>query len=137
MNSIYDLKPKFQAILRPLTNFLFKKGITPNQVTILSLVGSFIMGALIAYDPEKKSSLLLLPAFLFFRMALNAIDGMLAREHNMQSALGAVLNELGDIFSDAVLYLPFCFIPGFSPYLMVIIVILTSISETTGILAIQ
>ena len=44
--------------------------------------------------------LLLLPAVLFLRMALNAIDGMLAREHNQKSALGAILNELGDVFSD-------------------------------------
>jgi CDP-diacylglycerol--glycerol-3-phosphate 3-phosphatidyltransferase len=33
-------------------------------------------------------------------MALNAIDGMLAREHDMQSPLGAMLNELGDVLSD-------------------------------------
>jgi len=36
-------------------------------------------------------------------MALNAIDGMLAREHHMQSKLGAILNELGDVVSDTVL----------------------------------
>ena len=49
----------------------------------------------------------LLPAVLFVRMALNAIDGMLAREHGQKSALGAFLNELCDVVSDAALYLPF------------------------------
>ena len=36
-------------------------------------------------------------------MALNAIDGMLAREHGQKSALGGILNELGDVVSDAAI----------------------------------
>ena len=36
---------------------------------------------------------LVLPTALFARMALNAIDGMMAREHNQASKLGALLNE--------------------------------------------
>jgi hypothetical protein len=50
-----------------------------------------IVGACIAIYPEKRRPLLVLPGFLFVRMALNAIDGMLAREHAMKSRLGAVL----------------------------------------------
>ena len=57
-------------------------------------------------------ALLLLPPVLFVRMALNAIDGMLAREFAQKSALGAVLNELGDVVSDTALYLPFATIAG-------------------------
>ena len=47
---------------------------------------------------------------MFLRMAFNAIDGMLAREFGQQSALGAFLNELTDVVSDAALYLPFAFV---------------------------
>ncbi len=46
-------------------------------------------------------------------MALNAIDGMLAREFNQQSTLGAILNEVGDIISDAALYLALLFVRRF------------------------
>ncbi|MEZ6048408.1 MAG: hypothetical protein R3C11_23120 [Planctomycetaceae bacterium] len=35
---------------------------------------------------------------------------MLAREHNMKSNLGLVLNELGDVIADSALYLPFALI---------------------------
>ena len=42
-------------------------------------------------------------------MALNAIDGMMARELHMSTQLGAVLNELGDAVSDLGLYLPLAF----------------------------
>ena len=33
----------------------------------------------------------------YYGMALNAIDGMLAREHGQKSTLGAYLNELTDV----------------------------------------
>ena len=46
-------------------------------------------------------------------MALNAMDGMLAREFGQQSALGGYLNEITDIVADAALYLPFAFIAPF------------------------
>jgi CDP-diacylglycerol--glycerol-3-phosphate 3-phosphatidyltransferase len=65
-------------------------------------------------------------------MALNAIDGMLAREHGQKTDLGTLLNELGDLLSDAVLYLPFGAIPGVSTYLIVIIVVLAGASELAG-----
>lgn len=45
----------------------------------------------------------IMPLSLFIRMALNAIDGMMAREHGQASTLGAVLNEVGDIVSDELL----------------------------------
>ena len=50
--------------------------------------------------------MLLLPVWLFARMALNAIDGMMAKECGMKTNRGAVLNELGDVLSDFALYLP-------------------------------
>jgi CDP-diacylglycerol--glycerol-3-phosphate 3-phosphatidyltransferase len=74
---------------------------------------------------------------LFLRMALNAIDGMLAREHNMQTALGGMLNELGDVISDAALYLPFALVPGISPLVVVIVVLLSVLTEMTGVVAVQ
>jgi CDP-diacylglycerol---glycerol-3-phosphate 3-phosphatidyltransferase len=68
---------------------------------------------------------------------LNAIDGMLAREHNQKTPLGAILNELGDVFSDGALYLPLATILPFDPLLMVLIVLFAVISEMTGVLGIQ
>jgi CDP-diacylglycerol---glycerol-3-phosphate 3-phosphatidyltransferase len=137
MPSIYDLKPKFQAILRPLTAKLANAGVTANQVTIVAALISIISGGLIALSPGNKTLLLLIPLVLFIRMALNAIDGMLAREHNMKSALGAILNELGDVIADAALYLPLALIPGVEATSVVIVVVLAIISEMTGVVAIQ
>ncbi len=137
MATIYDLKPRFQALLRPLSDRLAAAGITPNQVTLAALLLSLAEGLALAFAPGAAWPLLLLPPVLFLRMALNAIDGMLAREHHMQSALGAVLNELGDVFSDAVLYLPLALHPGLPAALVVGIVLLGIVAETSGVVAVQ
>ena len=70
-------------------------------------------------------------------MALNAIDGMLAREHNQKTALGTILNELGDVVSDSALYLPLVVLPEFNAPLIVLIVLFAIITEMTGAVATQ
>ena len=132
--TIYDLKPKFQALLRPIVDSLHVKGITPNQVTWAALILSIITGVLVATTKGATWTLLLVPFVMFIRMALNAIDGILAKEHNMTSDAGAMLNELGDVISDAALYLPFAFIAGLSPVLVVLFVIVGLFTEVAGIL---
>ena len=80
MPSIYDLKPAFQNLLRPVVRWIARKGVTANQVTLAALMLSLSAGAVIAWS-RNLCTLLLLPAVLLLRMALNAMDGMLAREH--------------------------------------------------------
>jgi len=137
MPSVYDLKPRFQNLLRPLVQRLAALHVTANQVTVTAMLLSLATGAAIAREPANRGLLLLVPAVLFVRMALNAIDGMLAREHKMQSRLGAVLNELGDVVSDVALYLPLALVPGFAPTLLVPVVMLAIIVEMTGVVAVQ
>lgn len=137
MASIYDLKPKFQGLLRPITGKLAAMKVTANQVTIAALLLSIMVGLCIAVFPSQKWPLLIVPLFLFIRMALNAIDGMLAREHNMKSDLGLVLNEIGDVVADAAIYLPFALVPGLPAVPIVIIVLLAVISEMMGVVAVQ
>ncbi len=136
MPSIYDIKPRFQALLRPLVRGLAGAGATANQVTLAALALSLAAGALVAAVAAPRV-LLLLPLWLFLRMALNAIDGMLAREHGQASKLGAVLNELGDVLADAGLYLPLALRPEFPPLPLVLLVLLGVIAEMTGVVGVQ
>jgi CDP-diacylglycerol--glycerol-3-phosphate 3-phosphatidyltransferase len=137
MASIYDLKPRFQALLRPLVRALAKAGVSANQVTVAALMLSVLAGLGIGFYPQQRPILLLIPIVLFVRMALNAIDGMLAREFNMKTSLGAVLNELGDVLADSALYLPLALVPGFSATWIVVVVVLAVISEMTGVIGVQ
>lgn len=133
----YDLKPAFQDLLHPIARKLATAGVTANQVTLSALALSCLVGTAIAWHHDDSRILLLVPLTMFVRMTLNTIDGMLAREHNMKSNLGVILNELGDAVSDAALYLPFALIPGLTSWLIIGIVVLAGLSEMTGLVAIQ
>lgn len=134
--SIYKVKSQFQNVLRPIVNRLANMGVTPNQVTIVAMVLSIITGGLLALFYDYRFILLLFPIVMFVRMALNAMDGMLAKEHDMKTPLGNILNELGDVISDACLFLPFALIPGVSAPLIVMIVVFSIVSEMAGILGV-
>lgn len=134
MVTLYALKPRFQALLRPFVARLAAKGVTANQVTIAAAGGSLAIGLLIAIAHGQPAVFLLLPVWLAVRMALNAVDGMLAREFGQISRLGAYLNELGDAISDAALLFPFALIPPFGTTATGIVVVLALLTEFAGVL---
>jgi CDP-diacylglycerol--glycerol-3-phosphate 3-phosphatidyltransferase len=134
MATLYDLKPAFQATLRPLVGRLAATGVTANQVTLGAAGLSVAAGLVVALAPEWRPVWLLLPAVLFIRMALNAIDGMLAREHGQASRLGMYLNELCDLVSDIALILPFAAVPMFAPWGVVAFAVTALMAEYAGVL---
>ena len=134
MVSIYQLKPRFQSLLRPLVGRFVTVGITANGVTLLAMLLSLTLGTVLWLAGDKRMLFLLLPAWMFLRMALNAIDGMLAREFGQKSALGAYLNELADVVSDAALYLPFVLIAPFNWWSVSAVVFFSALSEMAGAL---
>lgn len=137
MPSIYQLKSRFQSLLRPVVVMLAQRGVTANQVTLMAIGLSVVAGVFFSLLSDWQWPWLLLPLVLLIRMALNAIDGMLAREHNMKSPLGAVLNELGDVVSDVALYLPFAWIAGVTGWLVGLVCMLAVFSEMAGIIGVQ
>ena len=131
--TLYDLKPRFQALLRPLVATLARQGVTANGVTVAAALGSVTVGGLVALA-GSASLFLLIPLWYGPRMALNAIDGMLASEFGQKSRLGAYLNEILDVVSDAALVLPFAFIAPFDPFWVALVVLLSALSELAGAL---
>jgi CDP-diacylglycerol---glycerol-3-phosphate 3-phosphatidyltransferase len=104
-------------------------------VTLATLGLAALSGLLVAVFPDSQTPLLLMAIALFARMALNAIDGMLAREHGQDSPGGLMLNEIADVASDLLMYLPLLLVPDFSPFLVVLAVILAVLSEVAGLAA--
>lgn len=137
MVSIYQLKPAFQNLLRPLVKRLYDRGITANQITLLAGAVSVLLGGLIALFAQHTWLFVLIPVWMLLRMGLNAIDGMLAREFGQQSHLGAYLNELCDIVADSALILPFALIPDVSIAAVVVVALLAVFSEYTGVLGLM
>lgn len=136
MPTIYDLKPRFQALLRPVLRALRGMGVTPNMLTVLALGLSFSSGCamwLAAYD---RRIWLVVPLAMFVRMALNALDGMMAREYHLTSSMGLVLNEVGDVVSDIAVYLPLVAHaqPGWPVFAFVLLAV---VNEFTGLLGVS
>jgi CDP-diacylglycerol--glycerol-3-phosphate 3-phosphatidyltransferase len=133
MPTLYALKPKFQDLLRPLVRSWNAAGVTANQVTLAALAGSVAVGVVVAVAGVAWLYLAL-PVWLALRMALNAVDGMLAREFGQKSRLGAYLNELADVASDAALFLPFAVVAPFDPLAVAVVAVLSILSEYAGVM---
>jgi CDP-diacylglycerol--glycerol-3-phosphate 3-phosphatidyltransferase len=135
MLTLYQLKPRFQALLRPGVAWLAAHGVTANAVTLAAMLLSLALGAgLCLAGPQSPQWFLLLPGWMLARMALNAVDGMLAREFGQQSALGAYLNELADVLADAALFAPFALQPALGWPAVCAVIVLSGVSEMAGAL---
>jgi len=133
MISIYNLKPRFQKFLKPLLEALHHLRITPNMITIYSVLVSLVIGISLWLNLGKYV-LLLAPIGLIFRMMLNALDGMMASAYHLKSKKGEVYNELGDVLSDLFIYIPLIKVTGHLPVIL-LFVILSVLNEFAGILS--
>ena len=111
MISIYKIKPAFQKLLTPLMKILRSLKITPNAITLFSILFSFLLCYFFIQALENKIFSLFVAIGLLIRMMLNALDGMMARTYNLQSKFGEALNEIGDVISDTAIYFPIIFLP--------------------------
>ena len=135
MISIYKLKPKFQKLLMPLLKLIYNLGITPNFLTVFTIIFSFFIGYLFFLGIDNKIYFLFVSLGLLFRMMLNALDGMLATTYNLKSKEGEILNEIGDVLSDIAIYFPFIYFNSLSMELIIIFILLSVINEFCGLLA--
>ena len=110
---------------------LARAGVRANHVTVAAALVSIALGAVLCRAQDHRAFFFALPAWMFLRMAANAVDGMLAREHGHKSPLGAYLNELTDVVSDAALYLPMVWVGGGWPAVAAFIAA-SMVSEMAG-----
>lgn len=132
--SLYLLKPRFQSLLRPLVGALHAAGVTANQVTVAAALLSVALGVGLYAAGAPRAALVLLPLWMLLRMAFNAIDGMLAREHGQASRLGALLNELTDVLADAALVLPLALLAPLQPVWVAAFALAAALAEMAGVL---
>jgi CDP-diacylglycerol--glycerol-3-phosphate 3-phosphatidyltransferase len=110
--SVYMLKPAFQRMLLPIVDALARVPVRANTVTLLGGVVSLATGVVIATTGAVGDVrvMLVVPIAILIRMALNAIDGLLATRHATPTRLGGMLNELVDVLSDSVVLGAFAFV---------------------------
>jgi CDP-diacylglycerol--glycerol-3-phosphate 3-phosphatidyltransferase len=133
MPSLYRLKPQFQQMLRPAARGLAGVGVSANAVTVAATAISVLLGVLLYHQADQTALFLLLPVWLFVRMAANAVDGMLARDYGEPTRLGAFLNESGDLVSDVALYAPFAQVAPFGWPGVATVLVLAVLVELAGL----
>lgn len=108
MSGVYALKPWFVSRLRSCEDVLVARRVSPNTITLAAVVVSAVAGSLIAGGARFDHPLLWLAVLPLgvIRLALNALDGSVARRLRRTSARGAALNELGDRVCDLALFVP-------------------------------
>ena len=135
MISVYKLKPKFQKLLQPLLLLLKRMGVSPNHITVFTIVFSIIIGYILFLGIQDRFWFLIVSVGLLLRMMLNALDGMMAKQFNLQSKLGEILNEIGDVISDIAIYFPFIYFESIKSEYVIIFIFLSIINEFCGVLA--
>jgi phosphatidylglycerophosphate synthase len=90
------------AWARALAGTLARSAVTPNQISVASVVFAGVGAALLAWWPTW-AGLLLCAVCIQFRLVCNLIDGMVAVEGGRQSALGKLYNEFPDRVADSLL----------------------------------
>ncbi|RUR19019.1 CDP-alcohol phosphatidyltransferase family protein [Legionella sp. km535] len=109
MNERREINSRNTSWAQAIANVLAKTQITPNQISILSIVMSLL--AFIAFYYSFNYPILLLVAVFFIQMRLlcNLFDGMVAVEYKKKSRLGDIFNDLPDRFADLFILLGFSY----------------------------
>lgn len=119
---LYSFKARFQKLAEKLAY----SGMTANQASFLGfvLVGMTVLAFYFGLQGETPSpALLLVPVFIFLRLVMNALDGMLARAQKTASAAGEILNELSDVVGDTCSYgILYFLVPTLQTWIFVFIV---------------
>jgi CDP-diacylglycerol--glycerol-3-phosphate 3-phosphatidyltransferase len=132
---IYQIKPRFQRSLQGVEAFLVRRRVHPDYLTIAALVLS-ILGGVALYGSRWAGWLLLLivPVALG-RTALNALDGLVARDTGLARPWGEVLNEFCDRLADVALFAGVALAPGSQPSLGAVVVVVMLLSSYLAILS--
>ncbi len=87
---------------RRIAAALARSSITPNQISVISIVFAGIGAALLVWWPTGIG-LLLCACCVQLRLVCNLLDGMVAMEGGKASAVGKIYNEFPDRIADSLL----------------------------------
>jgi phosphatidylglycerophosphate synthase len=137
LSGLYGIKPWFVRRLRRVEDALVRRRVSPNALTLGAVLVSIAAGAVIAAGglAHMPSIWLLVPPLVFVRLALNALDGSVARRTHASSAFGTALNEVGDRVSDAATIGATSFVAG--PRLALGALVCALLASTAGVLSLS
>lgn len=94
------LRPVAARIIDPVADFFVKYEVSPDTVSIISLICAFFAGLSFYYSPEYKDLTLLAGILVVFNSLFDALDGVIARKSNRATPRGDFLDHVIDRYSD-------------------------------------
>jgi phosphatidylglycerophosphate synthase len=118
---------------KALAAALVRSAITPNQISVISIVFALIGAGLLLYWPTPLG-FVLGAVCVQLRLLCNMLDGMVAVEGGKQSPLGALYNELPDRIADSLFLVALGIAAGYPwlGWLMALLAALTAYIRVTG-----
>ena len=111
--SLYAIKPRFVASLQGAVRWCDAHHVSPNTVTLSAVPVALAAGLALVAGTSWPAAWALVGPQMFLLMAINAVDGSLARATGQSTPRGAAINELVDRFGDLAVLLPaFVLVPG-------------------------
>ncbi len=104
------LKVRGAAWSKNIATYLSKKDITPNQISVMSIVFSVISALSIVMIPSSTGMVIwlysiLAAIFIQMRLLCNLFDGMVALEGGKSTKSGELYNDIPDRVSDSILFI--------------------------------
>ena len=94
------LRPFATKVIDPLADFFVRCEVSPDTVSLASLVCAFFAGLSFYYSPAAKEFILLAGILVIFNSVLDALDGLIARKSNRATPRGDFLDHVIDRYSD-------------------------------------
>ncbi|HUU75913.1 MAG TPA: CDP-alcohol phosphatidyltransferase family protein [Methanoregulaceae archaeon] len=98
--NITALRPKFMRYIEPVAEIFSRLGITPNQISLLSLFFGILCAYLYYRQDFVAGSIM-----LFVSAVLDLVDGSVARKTFKETRFGAVFDWIVDKYVDAIVLL--------------------------------
>lgn len=129
---IYGIKPLFQQRLAGVERLLVRRRVHPDYLTLGALALSAAGGLMLWAANAAHPLLLLLIPVALGRTALNALDGLVARDTGLSRPWGEVLNEFSDRLSDVCLFAGASVAPGSDSRVGAAVTVLMLLSSYLG-----
>jgi CDP-diacylglycerol---glycerol-3-phosphate 3-phosphatidyltransferase len=132
---LYTVKPAFQRRLAGTAAWLAARGVHPDLLTYSAVVCGLLGGIALVAGLARPALLWAVPPLVFARLALNALDGMVATRRGLARPWGKVLNEFCDRLADLAFLAPLMLVPDSSPALVAAALCATLLVSFLGVLA--
>jgi CDP-diacylglycerol---glycerol-3-phosphate 3-phosphatidyltransferase len=133
--SLYSAKPRFQVALRGVEVQLVAWGVHADWLTGAAVgVAAAAAGLHMVGWEHEWAALWAVPVLALVRLALNALDGQVARRAGTARPWGAVLNEMGDRLADLFFLAPLALVGPVDARLGLAALTLMLLSSLIGVL---